>query len=56
MNSSSLECETTLRVVGMKDMVNRMKVIQEKKPCAYKLVMVGIFILLMIVHETFSCP
>jgi hypothetical protein len=31
MISSSLECETTLRVVGMKDMVNRMKVLQEKK-------------------------
>jgi hypothetical protein len=54
MISSSLECKTTLRVVGMKDMVNRMKVLQEKKLCAYKLVTVGIFILLMIVHETFS--
>lgn len=56
MISSSLECETTLRIVGTKDMVNRMKVLQEKKPCAYKLVMMGIFILLIIVHETFSCP
>jgi hypothetical protein len=56
MISSSLECVITLRVVGMKDMVNRMKVLQEKKPCAYKLVMMGIFILLVIVHETFSHP
>jgi len=54
MISSSLECETTLRVVGMKDMVNRMKVLQEKKLFASKLVMVRIFIILVIVHETFS--
>jgi len=56
MISSSLECVTTLRVVGMKDMVNRMEFLQEKKPCVYKLVMMGIFILLVIVHETFSHP
>jgi hypothetical protein len=56
MISSSLECETTLRVVGMKDMVNKMKVLQEKKLCVYKLVMLGIFILLVIVHETISHP
>jgi hypothetical protein len=56
MISSSLECETTLRVVGMKDMVNKMKVLQEKKLCVYKLAMLGIFILLVIVHETISHP
>jgi hypothetical protein len=56
MISSSLECEITLRIVGMKDMVNRMKVLEEKKPFAYKLVMVGIFIFLVIIHETFSRP
>jgi hypothetical protein len=56
MISSSLECVITLRVMGMKDMVNKMKVLQEEKPCAYKLVTMGISILLMIVHETFSHP